>query len=349
MFLLEDYNYELPEELIAQEPVKKRDESRLMAINKNSGDISNRYFYELCDLLPKHSVLVINNTKVIPGRLVGKKESSGKVELLILDYVNIKKDVQGDFICKCIIKSSKRPKINSHIFFDNNLNCKILDFNEGIYTVKFTGCSDFEAALYAIGNIPLPPYIKRKDKNKNDKDSYQTIYASQKGAIAAPTAGLHFSDALLNDIKSKGIKIIAITLHVGYGTFLPVRSSDIREHKIHSEWYYISKESTEEINLAKDQGKQIIAVGTTSVRTLEYLSDEKGKIKSGYGFCDLFIYPGYKFKIVDALITNFHLPKSTLLMLVSAFAGYKTILSAYREAIEKKYRFYSYGDAMFIV
>lgn len=317
-------------------------------MNRETGDLSHRRFCEICDMLLPSDVLVINNTEVIPGRLFGKKDTGGKAEVLILDYGN---GTKNSGICKCLIKASKSPAVGSRLFFDDETSAEITDFHEGIHTVKFSCSGDFEDMLYRIGKVPLPPYIRRNQGQQtlcDDSMTYQTVYASQKGAIAAPTAGLHFSASLLEKIKSKGVKVVAITLHVGYGTFLPVRVSDIREHRMHSERYSISEQTAEVINQAKAEGSRVIAVGTTCVRTLEYASDAKGNVGIGAGECDLFIYPGYRFSVADAMITNFHLPESTLLMLVSAFAGRERILNAYKEAIEKEYRFYSYGDAMFI-
>jgi S-adenosylmethionine:tRNA ribosyltransferase-isomerase len=289
-------------------------------------------------------VLVVNNTEVIPGRLFGRKSTGGKVEALILDYAGSykktgsyeKKQKNKKFVFECLLRASKRPKPGALFIFDQGLKAEVINFRDGIHTLRFFYDGDFKSLLYRIGNMPLPPYIKRNNGISpcDDSKSYQTVYARQKGAVAAPTAGLHFSKKLLEKIQSIGVKIVEITLHVGYGTFLPVRVSDIRTHKIHSEQYYISKNGAATINHAKAKGSRIMAVGTTCVRT---------------GNCDLFIYPGYRFKVVDAMITNFHLPQSTLLMLVSAFAGRKNILSAYNEAIKERYRFYSYGDAMVIM
>ncbi len=352
MFSLIDYNYNLPEKLIAQKPVEQRDRSRLLFLRRNAKNLSHHEFYDICDLLSPNDVLVINNTEVIPGRLFGKRDTGGKAEILILDYAFRSKKIKDGsaFVCDCLIKTSKHPKIGSLFFFDQGLKAMIIDCRNGIYTVEFSCNSNFETILYKIGKMPLPPYIKRNDNNTScdDRKSYQTVYASQKGAIAAPTAGLHFSKQLLEKLKKSSVGIVAITLHVGYGTFLPVRVSDIRDHKIHSEQYFISEKSADLINRTKANGGRIVAVGTTCVRTLEYASDSNGNVSSGKGNCDLFIYPGYKFKVVDAMITNFHLPESTLLMLVSAFAGRKNVLNAYKEAINKEYRFYSYGDAMLI-
>lgn len=352
MFSITDYNYDLPKELIAQKPIEKRDQSKLIFLDRKTGALSHHKFYEICDFLSPSDILVVNNTEVVPGRLIGKKDTGGKAEVLILNYTkgNNKRKDDNTFIYECLIKTSKRARQGTTIFFDQGLKAEVINSRNGIYSAKFTCKGDFEECLYRIGKVPLPPYISR-DKDDivcDDKQSYQTVYASQKGAIAAPTAGFHFTEELIEKLKLKSIKIVEITLHVGYGTFLPVRVSDIRDHMIHSEWCTIPEKSAETINNAKANGSRIIAVGTTCVRSLEYLSDTNGNILNKSGNCDLFIYPGYKFKVTDAMITNFHLPKSTLLMLVSAFAGRKNILNAYREAIKEKYRFFSYGDAMFI-
>lgn len=354
MFSLNDYNYDLPAELIAQQPTDRRDRSKLLLLKRETGELFHHKFYQLYDFLAPEDILVVNNTEVIPARLCGKKDTGGKAEILILDYAGGRKKItdKTEFICDCLVKTSRRPKPGTSIFFDQGLTAKILNSQDGIYTVKFSAKGDFESILSRVGTVPLPPYIKRGIGNKtsvDDRLSYQTVYASQKGAVAAPTAGLHFSEKLLAKIKRKGVKIVEITLHVGYGTFLPVRASDIREHRIHSERYFIPRETARVINRARAGGSRIVAVGTTCVRALEYAIDNSGKVVCGSGNCDLFIYPGYRFKVVDAMITNFHLPKSTLLILVSAFAGRDRIFKAYREAIKKGYRFYSYGDAMFIV
>ena len=350
MYLLEDYNYNLPEALIAQNPVAQRDRSRLLFVDRKTRMLGHHRFFDVCDLLTPSDVLVVNNTAVIPARLVGQKETGGRAEVLVLGYPDGGKDRMdtGEFICRCMIKTSKRPKDGATLFFDQGLKAKIIDFKDGIYRVKFLYNGRFETLLDRIGRIPLPPYIKRSD-SKDDRTFYQTVYASQKGAVAAPTAGLHFSESLLEKLRKKGVKIVAITLHVSYGTFLPVRVSDIRDHRIHSEWYFIGKQTADAINREKAKGNRIVAVGTTCVRTLEYASNQSGVVAHGSGNCDLFIYPGYGFNVVDAMITNFHLPKSTLLMLVSAFAGRETVLKAYEAAIRERYRFFSYGDAMLIV
>ena len=298
-------------------------------------------------------VLVVNDTAVIPGRLEGKKDTGGKIEVLISDFVGGLRSNRGNghFVSKCIVKASKRPKSGSRFYFEEGLSAEVLKSGNGTQTLRFFCESDFISLLYRIGKVPLPPYIKRDAEQAppcNDMTSYQTVYASNEGAIAAPTAGLHFTNELLSQLNSAGIKIVPLTLHVGYGTFLPVRVDDIRSHKMHSERFSISEQTAEAINTARAGGKRVIAVGTTSMRTLEYTSDAKGFVKAGSGRCDLFIFPGYRFKVVDTLLTNFHLPKSTLLMLVSAFADRESILRAYQEAIKMRYRFYSYGDAMFI-
>ena len=317
-----------------------------------TGEVSHHLFYEICSFLLPSDVLVVNNTEVIPGRLFGHKDTGGKVEALILDYAGSykKKEKNKEFVFECLLRASKRPKPGTSFVFDQGLKAEVIDFQDGIHKLRFFYDGDFESLLYRIGNMPLPPYIKRNNGVSpcDDGKSYQTVYARQKGAVAAPTAGLHFSEKLLEKIRSIGVNIVEITLHVGYGTFLPVRVPDIRDHKIHSEQYCISKNGAALINHAKAKGGRIVAVGTTCVRTLEYLSDNNGNVSYGSGNCGLFIYPGYRFKVIDAMITNFHLPQSTLLMLVSAFAGRKNILAAYNEAIKQRYRFYSYGDAMVI-
>jgi len=353
VFYLSDYDYELPEESIAQKPAFCRDRSKLLLLDKNTGKTSHHEFFEICDFISSKDLLVINNTRVIPGRLFGKKETGGKAEVLILDFAGgIREDAaKGAFTCECLVKTSKPPRPGSLIFFDKELRAEVINAKEGICLLKFYSTGDFEDIINEIGHVPLPPYIKRNNGGNelwDDKASYQTVYAVYNGAVAAPTAGLHFSKELLEKIKSKGVKIAEITLHVGYGTFLPVRVSDIREHKIHSERFEISGDAADEINKTRAEGGRVVAVGTTCVRTLEYVSGRGGKVLAGSAQCDLFIYPGYRFKTVDAMITNFHLPKSTLLMLVSAFAGRERVLSAYMEAIYKGYRFFSYGDAMFI-
>ncbi len=343
MYTLSDYDYHLPEKLIAQAPLPQRSHSRLLCLNRSDKSLDHRRFDELVELLVAGDVLVLNNTRVIAGRLLGRKASGGKVEALILDYAQGIRS--GQF--ECMIRASKRPRAGSRLLFSQGLEAEVVDLNPTTCQLRFSGPQSLEKALDEIGHVPLPPYIQRDD-TAEDRTTYQTVYAQHKGAIAAPTAGLHFTQEMLNQLQNKGIRIADLTLHVGYGTFVPVRVDDIREHRMHAEWFTLSETSAQTINEARASGRRIVAVGTTSVRTLEYCTDENGRIKAQSGMCDLFIYPGYGFKMVDAMITNFHLPQSTLLMLVSAFAGRETILKAYAKAVKQKYRFYSYGDAMMI-
>ncbi|MBF0111858.1 MAG: tRNA preQ1(34) S-adenosylmethionine ribosyltransferase-isomerase QueA [Desulfamplus sp.] len=372
MYSLSDYKYYLPDALIAQHPAKDREQSRLLRLNRVDSTISHHHFKDIENILLPDDLLVINNTRVVPARLKGYKESGGRVEVLIIDYIKgvISEKERGYFECECMIRASKSPKpgtilqlgIKEFGFDVPPLKARVEAVNEATFTVRFfkqNSQKSFDEILEDLGEIPLPPYIRRDntnsadqrfidDKEQNDKQDYQTIYATEKGAVAAPTAGLHFTKSLIERLTAKGVEFANITLHVGYGTFVPVRVDDIREHKMHSEFFSIPKESAEAINRAKSEGRRVIGVGTTSVRTLEYASDKNGKVYAGSKECNLFIYPGYKFKVVDAIITNFHLPESTLLMLVSAFAGREAILKAYKEAIDEKYRFFSYGDAMFL-
>jgi S-adenosylmethionine:tRNA ribosyltransferase-isomerase len=348
---LDDYNYRLSADRIAQRPVDRRDHSRLLVLDRRSGRMAHHRFYELERFLRPSDLLVINNTRVIPGRLMGRKESGGKVELLILDYARSVAAAADPVVCDCLLKASKPTRPGSRIVFDEELTAEIVDVKAHVYKVSFQHDGDFQTLLQRVGKTPLPPYIRRgpQDPSVRDSENYQTVYASQKGAIAAPTAGFHFTQDGLEALQEKGIEIAQITLHVGYGTFLPVRVRDIREHRMHTEAFSVSEKAARAISRAKQQGRRIVAVGTTCVRTLEYAADDAGRVAAvPDGNCDLFIYPGYRFKMVDAMITNFHLPKSTLLMLVAAFAGRERILQAYAAAIESGYRFYSYGDAMLI-
>jgi S-adenosylmethionine:tRNA ribosyltransferase-isomerase len=348
MYNLTDYNFNLPDNLIAQQPKEHRDHSRMLRLNRKSGQVDHRFFHEIENLLRPEDILVVNNTQVIPARLLGTKESGGKAEVLLLEYFEHSEKKCG---IKCLIKASKSPKAGNVIYFDEGLKCTVINVENGFYHVRFSCPGNFDDTLHRVGKMPIPPYIRRDQKSGdffNDSTSYQTVYASQKGAVAAPTAGLHFTETLLDNIRNKGIKIVPITLHVGYGTFVPVRVSDIREHKIHTEYFNISENTARIINNGIQHHHRIIAVGTTCVRTLEYAWNKNCRILPGSDNCNLFIYPGYRFKVVDAMITNFHLPESTLIMLVSAFAGREKILAAYENAIENNYRFYSYGDAMFI-
>ena len=343
MFHLDHYNYHLPEELIAQQPVAQRDNSRLLGLRRDNGTISHHHFVELTQLLTTGDVLVLNDTRVIPGRLLGTKESGGKVEVLILDYAQGR--TKNRF--ECMVRASKRPKPGTCLLFDHGLQAQVESVNATTCELSFNRPRDFEQVLDTIGHMPLPPYIRRSD-NPHDAQSYQTVYARRKGAIAAPTAGLHFTTDLLERLSDIGVRIVYVTLHVGYGTFVPVRVDDIRAHRMHAEWFELSRSAAQTINAAKQNDGRIVAVGTTCVRTLEYCATESNEVLAQKGMCDLFIYPGYRFKAVDAMITNFHLPQSTLLMLVCAFAGRTYILDAYAEAIRENYRFYSYGDAMII-
>ena len=336
-----DFNYDLPERLIAQHPSLKRDESRLMVLNREKQTIEDKVFKDVIDYLNPGDCLVRNNTKVIPARLYGRKETGANVEFLLLKRIH---DDTWEVIVRPGRKLLKGAKV---IFGDRILEATIDDVLENgnrLVTFKYEGI--FNEILDQIGLMPLPPYIKEKLK---DKDRYQTVYAKYDGSAAAPTAGLHFTEELLEKIRQKGVEIANVTLHVGIGTFRPVKVENVEEHDMHSEHYYIKKEDADKINNAKKNGKRIISVGTTSCRVLESIADESGFVKETEGDTSIFIYPGYKFKCIDSLITNFHLPESTLVMLVSALAGKDFILKAYKEAVEKEYRFFSFGDAMIIL
>ena len=350
---MDDYNFELPETLIAQTPAAGRDDSRLLVLQRDVGSISHHHFRDLCEMLIPGDLLVVNDTRVVPARLVGQKKTGGRVEVLILDYARAVENVRetGIMSCQCLVKTARRVQPGTMVYFGKDLSAEIGDCRDGIFTVSFHHDGDFGGLLDEIGNVPLPPYIKREENpdRVEDKTAYQTVYAAEKGAAAAPTAGLHFTRSLLDKIENHGVTVATITLHVGYGTFRPVKVSDIREHRMHSEDFSISEAAAEKINQARAEGRRVVAVGTTCIRTLEYASDAAGRVRPGRGACDLFIYPGYRFKVVDAMITNFHLPRSTLIMLVAAFTGRERILAAYREAIDREYRFFSYGDAMMIV
>lgn len=337
----EDFDYELPEHLIAQTPIQKRDTSRMMVLDKKTGEIEHRHFHDIVDYLGENDVLVLNDTKVMPARIYGvKEETNAAIELLLL------KEMEND-TWECLTKPAKRVKVGSVISFgDGRLKALCIEEKEeGIRVFKL----DYEGILYEIldslGEMPLPPYIHEK---LQDKDRYQTVYAKNVGSAAAPTAGLHFTKELLEELKKKGVTILYITLHVGLGTFRPVNVEDVTKHKMHSEFYAMSKEVADTLNQAKKDGKRIISVGTTSTRTLETIVNKYGKFEECSGWTDIFIYPSYTFKAIDSLITNFHLPKSTLIMLVSALAGKEHILNAYHEAVKEEYRFFSFGDSMFI-
>ena len=338
---LHDFYYDLPEELIAQDPLEDRSSSRLMVINPTTRTIEHKIFKDITDMLNPGDCLVLNNTKVIPARLFGSKEGmTSEVEVLLLKRME-------DDIWECLVRPGKKCRPGAVISFGEGLlKGEILDIGEdGNRHIKFTYQGIFEEILDKLGQMPLPPYIKHKLKDKN---RYQTVYAKYDGSAAAPTAGLHFTPELLKEIEEKGVKLAYVTLHVGLGTFRPVKVENILDHHMHSEFYQITKEAADTINETKKNGGRVICVGTTSCRTIESAADETGHLKESSGWTDIFIYPGYKFKVLDDLITNFHLPESTLLMLVSALAGREFILEAYKCAVDKGYRFFSFGDAMLI-
>lgn len=336
-----DFDFYLPEEQIAQHPLEKRDGARLMVLDKKDGSIEHKVFKDILDYLEEGDCLVLNDTRVLPARLLGVKESSGgKMEFLLL------KRKEKD-LWETLVKPGKRAQIGTKFLFGNGeLKAEVIDIvEEGSRIVRFEHEGIFEEVLDKLGQMPLPPYIK---ETLEDKEMYQTVYSKEQGSAAAPTAGLHFTKELLRDIEKKGVKTAFLTLHVGLGTFRPVKVEDINNHVMHSEYYSLSKESAEIINSCKEKGKRVISVGTTSTRTLETIGDKNSRVKEQSGWTDIFIYPGYKFKIVDALITNFHLPKSTLLMLVSALSSRDIVINAYETAVKEEYRFFSFGDAMFI-
>ena len=337
---VKDFYYDLPEELIAQVPIQKRDESRLLVLDRENKTIEHKIFKDILDYLKPGDCLVRNNTKVLPARIYGKKETGANVEFLLLN------NIEGD-IWESIVRPGNKLHVGTKVIFgDGLLTAEILELMEGgTRKVKFTYNGIFNEILDQIGLMPLPPYIHEELK---EKDRYQTVYAKYQGSAAAPTAGLHFTDELLEKIKEKGVEIANVTLHVGIGTFRPVKVEKIEDHHMHTEHFYIKPEDVEKINKTKKNGGRIISVGTTSTRVLESIANEQGLVREVEGDTNIFIYPGYKFKCVDALITNFHLPESTLLMLVSALAGKDYIMNAYEEAVKEKYRFFSFGDAMFI-
>ncbi|MDC4241118.1 tRNA preQ1(34) S-adenosylmethionine ribosyltransferase-isomerase QueA [Clostridium tertium] len=336
-----DFDFDLPEELIAQHPLEKRDSSRLMVLDKKSGTIEHRSFHDVIEYLNEGDTLVLNNTRVMPARLIGEKEGTGgKIEFLLL------KRIEGDR-WECLAKPGKRAKVGQKFTFgEDKLTCTVVDIvEEGNRIIEFSYEGIFEQVLDELGEMPLPPYITEK---LEDKERYQTVYSKEKGSAAAPTAGLHFTEELLKEIKAKGVNIAYLTLHVGLGTFRPVKVEDINEHIMHSEYYHLDNENADLINETKKRGNKVIAVGTTSTRTLETIGDDNGFVREQSGWTDIFIYPGYKYKVIDELITNFHLPESTLIMLVSALAGKEHVMNAYNEAVKEKYRFFSFGDSMLI-
>ncbi len=338
----QDFYYELPEELIAQDPLADRESSRLLVLDRESGVISHRIFREITEYLREGDCLVINDTRVLPARLIGSREgTNGKIEILLLKR-------KENNIWETLVKPGKKAKVGTRIVFgDGLLTGEVVDVvEEGNRLIQFTYEGIFEEILDQLGQMPLPPYITHQLKDQN---RYQTVYAEHTGSAAAPTAGLHFTPGLLEKIEGMGVEIAKVTLHVGLGTFRPVKVDEITDHHMHSEFYQIDEEAAAKINRAKENGKRVICVGTTSCRTVESAADENGRLQACSGWTEIFIYPGYRFKVLDCLITNFHLPESTLIMLVSALAGRETVLAAYEEAVREKYRFFSFGDAMLVV
>jgi len=338
---VKDFDFDLPQELIAQHPLAKRDTSRLMVVDRKDGKVEHKIFSDIIDYLDKGDTLVLNNTRVMPARLIGEKEiTKGKIEFLLL------KRIEGDR-WECLAKPGKSAREGRKFTFGNGkLKAEVVEVLEnGNRIVEFNYEGIFEEILDSLGEMPLPPYIHER---LEDGERYQTVYSKETGSAAAPTAGLHFTEELLNKIKEKGVNIAYVTLHVGLGTFRPVKAEKIEEHEMHSEFYVLSKENADIINETKKRGNKVISVGTTSTRTLETIGDENGFVKEESGWTNIFIYPGYKFKVIDNLITNFHLPESTLIMLVSTLGGKDNILHAYEEAVKERYRFFSFGDAMFI-
>lgn len=351
MFDIEDYNYELPQSSIAQVPTSKRDHSRLFVVDRKKGSFSDNHFFDLPKLLKAGDLIVVNDTRVVPARLFGQKESGGRVEILVLEYPD---PAENDPETRaCLLKSSKRPKVGSRLLFDSAISGQVKEIlDNGIVRISFSGGQSIDTLLKEQGIMPLPPYIKRdpvSDYAPLDKERYQTVFSNKKGAVAAPTAGLHFTDDLIDTLAGAGIAVVSITLHVGYGTFQPVRASDIRNHELGEEFYRIEAETAEAISQTREKGGRVVAVGTTVVRTLESAVTPDGLVRPGEGKTDLLITPGFSFNMVDALITNFHLPKSSLLFLVAAFAGLEPVKEVYKSAVEKGYRFYSYGDAMLLL
>lgn len=336
----EDFDYKLPEELIAQHPADKRDFSRLMVVDRKTGKREDKHFYDIIDYLNEGDLLVMNDTRVIPARLFGHREGKEEeIEVFLLENIE-------DDKWEVLVRPGKKMKIGTKCIFSDELSLEVIDIKEdGNRIVEFFYNGIFQEILDRLGNMPLPPYIKEKLK---DKERYQTVYSKNPGSVAAPTAGLHFTKELLKKIEEKGVKLAYITLNVGLGTFRPVKVDDVKNHKMHSEFYQISKETADLINETKKNNKRIISTGTTTTRTLESVYKKNGKIKEDSGWTDIFIYPGFEFKVIDCQITNFHLPKSTLIMLVSALASKEIILDAYKDAVDKKYRFFSFGDAMFL-
>ncbi len=356
--LLKSYDYDLPRKNIAQHPAHQRDESRLLVLNRQSNQIEHKKFFNVFDFLNPGDLLVLNDTKVFPARLLGRKETGGKIEVFLLEFPLIANQQKQNrewltATATALIKSSKRPRPGTNIVFCDTFSCTIieqLDGGKALIKLHFRSEDTLTDLFQRYGQVPLPPYIERDQGTTcEDRKRYQTVYAGQPGAVAAPTAGLHFTEPLLSTLAEKGVQIAKITLHVGHGTFAPVRTDKIVDHTIHEEYFHLSSDAAMLINMTKTKGGKIWAVGTTTVRALEYCAKENNKISSLDGWCDLYITPGYRFKIIDNLITNFHLPQSSLLFLVSALCGRQQLLRCYQEAINKDYRFYSYGDAMAII
>ncbi len=357
-FNLQSYDYHLPEENIAQHPADKRDNSRLLVLHHPEGRIEHRRFADIIDLIPATDMLVVNDTKVFPARLTGTKQTGGKIEVFLIGFPQENTETGNSSewstaSATALLKASKRPRPDSLITIGPRLTCRVLELltdGKARVELRYKRGEELTGILAEYGQVPLPPYIERADgTTPEDKERYQTVYADEPGAVAAPTAGLHFTDPLLQALSAKGIAIGKITLHVGYGTFAPVRSERIVDHHIHEEYVIIPPETTEKINAIRKNGGRIWAVGTTTVRALEFAADDSGQVRPIKDWCSLYIMPGYRFKVIDNLITNFHLPCSSLLFLVSALCGRKTLLACYREAIREDYRFYSYGDAMAII
>jgi len=352
VFDINTYDYYLPQKLIAQVPTERRDHSRLLVLKRRNGSRTDCSFYHLPELLSPGDLLVVNDTRVIPARLFGHKETGGKVEVLVLyDPDNQLKEDKN--IRLCLMKSSKRPHVGMILFFEDDLQGEVVEVcRDGLVRILFKGYDDIDSFLDDRGTLPLPPYIKRQERDPLsalDRERYQTVFSRQRGAVAAPTASLHFTDDLVLSLQDAGISIVTITLHVGYGTFRPVRTADIRRHELGKEFFSVTHKTAQAINATKQRGGRVVAVGTTVVRTLETLSDNDGFVTAGDGATELLITPDFKFRAVDAMITNFHLPKSSLLFLVAAFAGIDLIMETYAYAVEKSYRFYSYGDVMLIL
>ena len=336
----DDFDYYLPEELIAQHPAEKRDHARLLVLDRETGEVTDKYFYDIIDYLNPGDVLVMNDTRVIPARLFGHREDKEEsIEVFLLHNTEGK-------TWECLVRPGKKMKIGTKIIFSEDLSGQVKDIKEdGNRIIEFSYEGIFNEILDKLGNVPLPPYIKEELK---EPEEYQTVYSKNPGSVAAPTAGLHFTKGLLNQIEEKGIKLAYLTLDVGLGTFRPVSVEDVNDHKMHSEFYTLSQETADIINEARESGHRVIATGTTSIRTLESVYKKCGKITEDSGWTDIFIYPGFEYKVVDAFITNFHLPKSTLVMLVAAFTSREMILDTYKYAVDNEYRFFSFGDAMFI-